>query len=216
VTWFSAVEFCNKLSENEGLSPYYMIDGIRRRNNHSMEYADVTVLGGNGFRLPTEAEWEYACRAGSITPWCFGDLVLEVGQYAWYYDNTQLETQPVGVKKPNAWGLYDMHGNVSEWCLDYLGSDYPNESVTNPIGLYGIQALRGGAYNSMDFDCRSASRFGNDASFKGTSIGFRLVLVRTNYGPLSTADDTITSLEQFLNIEGLTRYPVNKRIADFP
>ena len=179
VPWFSAVEFCNKLSEREGLPPYYQIDDVRRRNNKSIETANVTVSGGNGFRLPTEAEWEYACRAGSITPWCFGDLVLDVGQYAWYYDNAQLETHPVGEKKPNAWGLYDMHGNVMEWCNDwyndfYYQQDIPEDDPAGPNdGLSRV--LRGGAWQFGAEATRSAYR--NSANPDSTSniIGFRVV-----------------------------------------
>ncbi|MCL2117032.1 MAG: SUMF1/EgtB/PvdO family nonheme iron enzyme [Planctomycetaceae bacterium] len=179
VSWFSAVEFCNALSESEGLPPYYTIDNIKRRTNRSIEYADVSLLEGNGFRLPTEAEWEYACRAGSITPWCFGDLVLEVGRYAWYYDNAQSETHPVGEKKPNAWGLYDMHGNVMEWCNDwyndfYYQQDIPEEDPPGPSdGLSRV--LRGGAWQFGAEATRSAYR--NSANPDATSnvIGFRVV-----------------------------------------
>ena len=179
VSWFSAVEFCNKLSEREGISPFYQIDEAKRRVNKSIESADVTVLGGNGFRLPTEAEWEFACRAGSITPWCFGDLVLDVGQYAWYYDNAQLETHSVGGKKPNGWGLYDMHGNVMEWCNDwyndfYYQQDLPEEDPMGPNDGLG-RVLRGGAWQFGAEATRSAYR--NSANPDSTSnvIGFRVV-----------------------------------------
>ncbi|MCL2745271.1 MAG: SUMF1/EgtB/PvdO family nonheme iron enzyme, partial [Planctomycetaceae bacterium] len=110
VGWYSAVEFCNKMSETEGLAPYYALSQVKRRSTNSIEAAEVTVLGGSGYRLLTEAEWEYICRAGSITPWCFGDQVMDVIHYAWYFDNSFGETHPVGEKKPNAWGLFDMHG----------------------------------------------------------------------------------------------------------
>ena len=179
ISWYCAIEFCNKLSENEGHSPYYTMENVRRRINKSIEYADVSIAGGNGFRLPTEAEWEYACRAGSITPWCFGDLVLEVGLYAWYYDNAQLETHPVGLKKPNGWGLYDMHGNVMEWCNDwysdfYYQQDIPEDDPTGPDE--GVtRVLRGGAWQFGAEATRSAYR--NSANPDATSnvIGFRIV-----------------------------------------
>ena len=179
VTWFSAVEFCNKLSETEGLSPYYMIDNARRKTNKSIEYADISFLGGNGFRLPSEAEWEYACRAGSITPWCFGDLVLEVGNYAWYYDNAQLETHPVGNKKPNAWGLYDMHGNIMEWCNDwyndmYYQQDIPEEDPAGPDESIS-RVLRGGAWQFGAEATRSAYRNNANPDAISNIIGFRVV-----------------------------------------
>ena len=178
-SWFSAVDFCNKLSENEGLSPYYAIENARRKTNKSIEYADISVLGGNGFRLPSEAEWEYACRAGSITPWCFGDLVLDVGHYAWYYDNAQLETHPVGNKKPNAWGLYDMHGNIMEWCNDwyndfYYQQDIPEENPSGPDdGLSRV--LRGGAWQFGAEATRSAYRNSANPDAMSNIIGFRVV-----------------------------------------
>ncbi|MDR0336633.1 MAG: SUMF1/EgtB/PvdO family nonheme iron enzyme, partial [Planctomycetaceae bacterium] len=124
VTWYSAVEYCNKMSELEQLSPFYELKAVKRRVNGAIEKADILELGGNGYRLLTEAEWEYTCRAGSITPWCYGDQVMDVGDYAWYYDNSSMETHPVGEKKPNAWGLFDMHGNVMEWCHDWYGEFY--------------------------------------------------------------------------------------------
>ena len=179
VSWFSAAEFCNKLSEIEGLPPYYTIADARRRNNKSIEFADISVSGGNGFRLPTEAEWEYTCRAGSITPWCFGDLVLDVGHYAWYYDNAQLETHPVGSKKPNAWGLYDMHGNVMEWCNDwyndfYYQQDVPEEDPAGPEdGLSRV--LRGGAWQFGAEATRSAYRNSANPDSMSNVIGFRVV-----------------------------------------
>src|SRR5207249_11563686 len=97
-----AVKFCNKLSEKEGLDPYYAIEG-----------EEVRVRGGTGYRLPTEAEWEYACRAGSTTKYSFSDDAAGLGEYAWYNEAWDKgSTHPVGQKKPNGFGLYDMHGNV--------------------------------------------------------------------------------------------------------
>ncbi len=178
VTWFSALEFCNKLSDEEGLSRYYELKNIKRRATGMIDKADVTVLGGEGYRLPTEAEWEYSCRAGSITPWCFGDQVLEVGQYAWYFDNAQMETQPIGGKKPNSWGLYDMHGNVMEWCFDWYGEFYYQQSAEeeNPLGPDNgtARSLRGGAWQFGAEATRSAYRNSCNPETSSSVIGFRV------------------------------------------
>ena len=110
VSWEEAVEFCRRLSE-----------------------LPAEKAAGNVYRLPTEAEWEYACRAGTTTKYSFGDDESELGNYAWSLENSGDKTHPVGGKKPNAWGLHDMHGNVSEWCQDCYGA-YPIGSVTDPTG----------------------------------------------------------------------------------
>jgi formylglycine-generating enzyme required for sulfatase activity/ribosomal protein L40E len=179
VTWFSAVEFCNKMSEVESLQPYYAMKAIRRRSNGAIEGAKVTILGGDGFRLPTEAEWEYACRAGSISPWCFGDQVLDVGIYAWYYDNSTMETHPVGQRKPNSWGLYDMHGNVMEWCYDWYNEfqyQQCGEEEENPTGPEdgAAKVLRGGAWQFGAEATRCAYRNSSAPEAIAGVIGFRI------------------------------------------
>jgi formylglycine-generating enzyme required for sulfatase activity/tRNA A-37 threonylcarbamoyl transferase component Bud32/ribosomal protein L40E len=179
VTWFSAVEFCNKMSELESLSPFYELKAVRRRSNGSIEKAEVNVLGGDGYRLLTEAEWEYACRAGGITPWCFGDQVLDVGEYAWYYDNSSMETHPVGERKPNSWGLFDMHGNVMEWCHDWYGDFYYSqcsEEEENPTGPMegSAKTLRGGAWQFGAEATRCAYRNSSSPDTASSVIGFRV------------------------------------------
>ncbi|MCL2349793.1 MAG: formylglycine-generating enzyme family protein [Planctomycetaceae bacterium] len=179
VSWYSAIEFCNKLSEKENLSPYYRLQIQKRKQNGVVEQANVEIERGNGFRLPTEAEWEYACRAGSITPWCFGDLLIDVTQYAWYYDNAQMETHPVGEKKPNSWGLYDMHGNVMEWCYDWYNEFfYQQEQLEDdPTGPETGTAcvLRGGAWQFGAEATRSAYRNSAAPDTSSNVIGFRVV-----------------------------------------
>ena len=135
VSWNDAMEFCRKLSA-----------------------LPAEQAAGRVYRLPTEAEWEYACRAGTTTNYSFGDDT-ELGDYAWFFENSDLTSHPVGGKKPNVWGLYDMHGNVWEWCLDRYGQ-YPSGTVTDPTGATSgsNRVLRGGSCYTSAKDCRSASR----------------------------------------------------------
>jgi len=133
---------------------------------------------GDGLRLPTEAEWEYACRAGAATAYSFGDESGDLQRYAWYDVNSGVQTHVVGEKLPNAWGLYDMHGNVWEWCADWYGEDYysksPREDPRGPCsGTYRV--LRGGSWFDTPAGCRSAYRhWVQPASGKGVYFGFRV------------------------------------------
>jgi formylglycine-generating enzyme required for sulfatase activity len=158
VTWDEAVEFCRKLAATTGKT----------------------------IRLPTEAEWEYACRAGSKTRFSFGDADANLGAYAWYTANSAdrttgvKSTHPAGLKKPNAWGLYDMHGNVWEWCSDWYAADYGPESQTDPAGPAkgAIRVLRGGSWNYCSWGCRLAGRgrIGPDGKYDVNGGGFRVVV----------------------------------------
>lgn len=134
---------------------------------------------GYEFRLPTEAEWEYASRAGSSNRFSFGDdpELNELKSYAWYSDNSGNTTHPVGTKLPNAWGLYDMHGNVAEWCTDFYGS-LPERSMTDPTGpRYGEKrVIRGGSFSDEGKYCRSATRFADWSTNAITNVGFRVAL----------------------------------------
>ena len=153
VSWDDAVEFCRRLSE-----------------------LPAEKAAGNVYRLPTEAEWEYACRAGTTTKYSFGDDESDFGEYGWYWENSGRTTHPVGSKLPNAWGLYDMHGNVWEWCQDWYG-DYPSGSVTDPSGATSSsrRVSRGGGWYITADDCRSAVRGRSLPSLPFYRLGFRVV-----------------------------------------
>jgi formylglycine-generating enzyme required for sulfatase activity len=150
VSWDDAAGFCKKLSAKTGKT----------------------------IRLPTEAEWEYACRAGGKAKFSFGDADGDLGAYAWYGSLISGETHPVGQKKPNAWGLHDMHGNVREWCADWYG-DYPTNAVNDPRGPArgSARVVRGGSCNDFVPDsCRSARRLRSAPDYRSDSGGFRVVL----------------------------------------
>jgi formylglycine-generating enzyme required for sulfatase activity len=163
VSWLDAVKFCNRLSRRDGRTPYYRLVGAR-----------VMIAGGNGFRLPSEAEWEYACRAGSSKLYPFGDDAGALGEYAWYGENS---TNPVGQKRPNAWGLHDMLGNVWEWCADWYDEKYYTSSpVDDPPGAPRalLRVIRGGGWNSFAGRCRPADRNGDPPEYRSYDLGFRV------------------------------------------
>jgi formylglycine-generating enzyme required for sulfatase activity len=146
--------------------------------NDCQEFITRLNATGNGkFRLPTEAEWEYACRAGSSGIFCYGNDECLLGDYAWYSANSDSQTQPVGRKKSNAWGLHDIHGNVWEWCQDWY-DDYSVHSVTDPLVVSSqlpVRVFRGGCWRgSADF-AASAHRSGRGAAYRHSILGFRLV-----------------------------------------
>jgi serine/threonine-protein kinase len=132
------------------------------------------------YRLPTEAQWEYGCRAGSPGGWSFGDSEIELDGYGWYQKNSDARTHPVGQKKPNAWGLFDMYGNVSEWCADWFGQDYykasPGSDPTGPPSGSN-RVNRGGGWGIGAGCCRSAYRNLNEPGIRYHDLGFRVSLV---------------------------------------
>ena len=137
--------------------------------------------GSSVYRLPTEAEWEYACRAGSTTRWSFGDDASMLGEYAWYDgNNSSFGTKDVGTKKPNLWGLYDMHGNVYEWCQDKWGSSYSSGSQIDPLGptAGSSRVMRGGRFNNSARYVRSAYRDHSSPDYRSDGVGFRLLRIR--------------------------------------
>jgi len=176
VSWYDAVAFCNALSQKEGLSPVYTITGTKVK-------AD---FGKNGWRLPTEAEWEYAARGGSQAAShnvkFAGSASLD--DVAWYKDNSEKETHPVGSKTPNELGLYDMNGNVWEWCWDWYGS-YPwvffnlfqGGTQTDPkgpvSGMYRV--IRGGSWYDDGDSCTVSYRKSSTPDGGYNDIGFRVV-----------------------------------------
>jgi uncharacterized repeat protein (TIGR02543 family) len=170
VSWYDAVKFCNALSEKEGLTSAYTING-----------SDVTWNeGSTGYRLPTEAEWEYACRAGTTTAYSFGESDIDLYDFAWYIEDSELKTHEVGKKRANQWGLYDMHGNVMEWCWDWYSISYFSiepSGVKDPTGpeTGTKRVLRGGG-NVTEFPyLRSAARMSVDPVPSFNDVGFRLV-----------------------------------------
>ncbi len=172
IWWINAAEYCNARSEAEGLEPCY--DELDFKCN----------FAASGYRLPTEAEWEYAARAGgqddSILAASAGN---KIGSFACYAGNSTQKTELVGKKKPNAWGIHEMLGNVSEWCEDvYLPDYYQNSPTKNPCagGEGGKRVIRGGSWKSPAKDLRVTSRLGrtagfSDACFTGNTLGFRCV-----------------------------------------
>jgi formylglycine-generating enzyme required for sulfatase activity len=139
--------------------------------------ARLNAAGQGTFRLPTEAEWEYACRAGSAGKFCFGDDDAGLGEFGWFSANSSGQTQPVGRKRPNAWGLHDMHGNVWEWCQDWW-DDYPQGDAVDPqgppAGFMGARVFRGGCWRGGPDFAACAHRGGRGPDYRQGILGLRL------------------------------------------
>jgi formylglycine-generating enzyme required for sulfatase activity len=157
VSWWDAVRFCNALSVREGLTPAYEVGpGTGSTDGDATAHWDTAA---DGYRLPTEAEWEHACRAGSTGP-RYGPL----DEIAWYRGNSDDRVQPVGGRQPNAWGLYDMLGNVWDWCWDLYDAEV--------YGTYRV--LRGGGWSDEHWSCRASVRRRSHPTFRIDDVGFRV------------------------------------------
>ena len=156
VSWNDATAFCQRLTDSD--------------------HKNGKLPAGEAYRLPTEAQWEYACRAGTQTMWSFGDDDKELGEYAWFDGNAAREqyAHAAGLKKPNPWGLHDMHGNVWEWCSDWYGNALPGG--TDPVGpgQGSFRVGRGGSWWLDPDFCRSANRLNSVPSDRGNDLGFRV------------------------------------------
>jgi formylglycine-generating enzyme len=160
VSWADAVTFCKRLSQKEGAI----------------------------YRLPTEAEWEYACRAGSVGRFSGSDRLDDL---AWFDGNAEGGPHTGGAKKPNFWGLYDMHGDLAEWCADYYAPTYAAGEVTDPAGpaTGKSRVIRGGSFGSFERGCRCASRSSAPESYQLKTVGFRVVLEPLGQARLLKTDD---------------------------
>jgi len=163
VRWSDAVKYCNGRSKLEGLEPCYDLQSWQCN------------FAANGYRLATEAEWEYACRAGTKTAYYFGDSPSKLSDHAWFEDNSGGKPQPVGGKLPNPWGLHDMHGNLWQWCNDFYQVDYYQQSPEkDPSGPKSgeTKVVRGGAWKFSADSCRSGYRYNENPGYADVCFGY--------------------------------------------
>lgn len=163
VRWSDAVKFCNARSKLEGLEPCYNLETWECN------------FDANGYRLPTEAEWECACRAGAKTAYFFGDSPSQLADYAWFETNSGGHPQPVGQKKPNPWGLYDICGNLWQWCNDFYGVEYYAQSPEkDPRGPKegDTKVVRGGAWKFSGDNCRCGYRYNENPGYVDVCFGY--------------------------------------------
>ncbi len=198
MSWYFAIQYCNMRSTREGLRPCYDLKTGR------------CDFAADGYRLPTEAEWEYACRAGTATHYSFGDDPAELADFAWYKNNSGATTHAVKQKRPNPWGLYDMHGNVAEWCNDFYAENYAAGPAQDPTGPEAGEdrVLRGGNWKTSEDSCRCSARNYEapglaDVCFGYEAYGFRCVRAATGQteatieqDPAKTSEDTASTSEQ--------------------
>ncbi len=175
VSWHDAASFCNWLSGRNGLTPCYEVrlqNTVRAKSGGQEDRGPQWVVNvkANGYRLPSEAQWEYACRAGANTEYCYGNGESRLSSYAVYSASATL---PAGSKLPNAWGLFDMHGNVFEWCQE-------DPVVTQDPLEASSRVHRGGCWSNIGQSCRSAGRYWSSPVSRDDSLGFRVALVQSS------------------------------------